>query len=129
MSGTHFYLTLPSNASLDAFPDNKTTSYRVKLPQSIDLEENWEVGLCSISYPNTWYMLQDSFDTHMYYADRSGLFLTTIIKSTNTVLAKDVNDNNVLTYNFVTGKVTVQLKNGYLFGGGEITKFRYFVSN
>ena len=29
MSGTHFYLTLPSNASLDVFPDNKTTEYRV----------------------------------------------------------------------------------------------------
>ena len=36
MSGTHFYLTLPSNASLNEFPNNKT-SYRVKLPQSIDL--------------------------------------------------------------------------------------------
>ena len=40
MSGTHFYLTLPSNASLDVFPDNKTTSYGGKLPQSIDLEGN-----------------------------------------------------------------------------------------
>ena len=122
MSGTHFYLTLPSNASLDVFPDNKTTRYHVKLPQSIDLEGNWEVGLYSISYPNTWYMLQDSFDTHMYYADRSGLFLTTIvdygyyssmeglIEATNTALAKDVNDNIVLTYISITGKVTVKLK-------------------
>ena len=58
MSGTHFYLTLPSNASLNEFPNNKTTSYRVKLPQSIDLEGVWEVGLYSISYPNTWYTLQ-----------------------------------------------------------------------
>ena len=40
MSRTHFYLTLPSNASSDMFPDNKTTSYRVKLPQTIDLEGN-----------------------------------------------------------------------------------------
>ena len=79
MSGTHFYLTLPSNVSLDAFHDNKTTSYRVKLQQSIDLEGNWEVSLYSISYPNMWYTLQDSFDTCMYYADWSGLFLTTIV--------------------------------------------------
>ena len=128
MSGTHFYLKLPSNASLDAFPDNKTTSYHVKLLQSIDLEGNWEVGLYSISYPNTWYTLQDSFDTHMYYADRSGLFLTTIldngyyssmeglIKATNTAIAKNVNDNIVLTYNSVTGKVEVKLQNGYQLG-------------
>ena len=64
----------------------------------------------------------------MYYVDRSGLFLTTIvdygyyssmeglIKATNTALAKDVNDNIVLTYNSVTGKVTVKLKNGYQLG-------------
>ena len=46
---------------------NKTSSYRycVKIPQSIDL---------IISYPNTRYTLQDSFDTHIYYADRSGVF-------------------------------------------------------
>ena len=73
MSGTHFYLTVPSNASSDVFPDNKTTSYRVKLPQTIDLEGNWEVGLYSISYPNTWYTLQKGFDTHVYYADHTKL--------------------------------------------------------
>ena len=53
MSGTHFYLALPSNASLDVFPDNKTTEYRVKLPQPFELDGNWEVGLYSISYPHT----------------------------------------------------------------------------
>ncbi len=125
MSGTHFYLTLPSNASLDTFPDNKTSSYRVKLPQNIVLEGSWEVGLYSISYPNTWYTLQDNFDTHVYYADRSGTFSTVyvsygyyetvqeLIKAMNKVLARDVNDNIKLTYNVLTGKVTVQLKNGY----------------
>ena len=79
MSGTHFYLTLPSNASSDVFPDNKTTSYRVKFPQTIDLEGNWEVGLYSISYPNTWYTLQKGFDTHVYYGDPSRIFLLAIV--------------------------------------------------
>jgi hypothetical protein len=44
MSGTHFYVALPSNASLAVFPNNTATSYRVKLPQTIDLDGNWEVG-------------------------------------------------------------------------------------
>ncbi len=125
MNGTHFYLTLPSNASLDIFPDNKTTSYRVKLPQNIDLEGSWEVGLYSISYPNTWYMWQNTFDTHAYFADRSGIFSTmyvsygyyetvqNLIKAMNKELVRVVNDNIKLTYNALTGKVTVQLKNGY----------------
>ena len=60
MSGPHFYLTLPSNASLDVFPGNKTTEYHVQLPQSIDLEGDWETGVYSISYPHTWYTLQNT---------------------------------------------------------------------
>ena len=54
MNGMHFYLTLPSNASMDVFPDNKVGSYYIKFPQTIDLNGDWEVGLYSISYSNTW---------------------------------------------------------------------------
>ena len=59
MSGTHFYITLPSNASLNELPNNKTTNYCVKLPQSIDLEGIWEVGLYSIPIqtPGTHYKM------------------------------------------------------------------------
>ena len=102
ISGTHFYLTLPSNASLDVFPDNKT-SYCVKLPQSIDLEGNWEVCLYSVSYPNTWYTLQE----------RSYNSMQELVKAVNKALAMNVNDNIKLTYNALNGKATVQLKNGY----------------
>ena len=121
MGGTHFYLTLPNNSSLGDFPDNKTTSYRVKLPQTIDLERNWEGGLYSVSYPNTWYTLQDGSDTHIFYADKSGVFKQAIIdygyyhsmqdlvKVVNKALAKNVNDNIKLTYNAVNRKATAQL--------------------
>ena len=129
MSGAHFYFTLPNNASSDVFPHNKTTSYRVKLPQTIDLEGNWEVGLYSISYPNTWYSLQKGFYLHVYYADHTGLFLAAIVdygyhtsveelvKAVNAALLAtgDVNDNIKLTYSAVTGKVTVQIKNNFQF--------------
>ena len=71
MSGTHFYLALPSNASSDVHPDNKIGSYRVKLPQTIDLEGNWEVGLYSITYSNTWYTLQFQ-QKHVYYSTDGG---------------------------------------------------------
>ncbi len=65
MIGSHFYLTLPSNASLDVFPDNKTTGYNVKLPKTIDLNGMWEVGLYSISYPYTWYTLSKANHIHV----------------------------------------------------------------
>ena len=127
MSGTHFYLTLPSNASLSEFPNNKTTSSRVKLPQSIDLEGVWEVGLYSISYQNTWHTLQERVDTRLFYADRTGLFqqaimdcgyyqsMQELIKAANKALSRNVSDNIKLTYNTFTGKVTVQIKNGFQF--------------
>ena len=101
----------------------------MKLPQTIDLEGNWEVGLYSISYPNTWYTLQKGSDARVYYADQTGLFLVAIVdyghymstedlvKAINAGLLAtgDVNDNIKLMYSAVTGKVTVQIKNNFQF--------------
>ena len=125
MSGTHFYLTLPSNASLDVFPDNKTTEYRVKLPQPIDLDGNWEVGLYSISYPNTWYTLRNLIvDTHFYYVEGTGWpsvatmkyghyeTMQYFVKNMNASLELEIGNSTTiyLTYSTLTGKVTVHLK-------------------
>ena len=45
MEVTQFYLHLPSNASLNKFPNNTLTEYRVCLPQTITLSGDWEVAL------------------------------------------------------------------------------------
>ena len=130
MSGTHFYLTPPSNASMDVFPDNKTTGYRVQLPQSIDLEGEWEVGLYSITYPHVWYTLENiPGSNYAYYGMPSGGFYSFVfeyghytavedlIKAINTglVATGDVGDNIKLTYSALMKKVTVQIKNMYQF--------------
>ena len=78
MNGTHFYLTLPSNASMSIFPENTTASFRVKLPQTVDLSGDWEVGLYSMTYPRTWYNLQDG-DNHIYYSDDGYIFLSAFV--------------------------------------------------
>ena len=123
MSRTHFYITLPSNASMDIFPDNKTTEYHVSLPKNIELDGDWEVGLHSISYPNSWYTLQDTVqDTHLYWADPSGFWFAAVvdygyygtiedlIEAVNKTLAKRAGSNNiVVSYNTVTGKTNVKL--------------------
>ena len=124
MSGPHFYLTLPSNASLDVFPSNKTTEYHVKLPQAVDLEGDWEVGVYSISYPHTWYTLRNiNADTHFYCDDGSGFYSTVeldygfyesvqeFITDINKVLKKKIGDDSIyFTYSTKTGKVTCHLK-------------------
>ena len=121
MSGTPFYLTLPSNPSLNVFPDNKTTSYHVKLPQVIDLHGDWEVGLYSISYPNTSYTLQNH-ENHIYcsvgYIFQTAIVdygyygtMDDLVKSVNAAFKKNTrNDNIRLTYDVRTDKVTVHLK-------------------
>ncbi len=51
-----FYLTLPSNSSLEYFPENALTHYFTKLPRAIDLSGGeWEAGMVEIQYPHTWY--------------------------------------------------------------------------
>ena len=49
---SEFFLTLPSNTQL---PENKTGSFKVRLPQTIVLDGDWEVALVEIMYPHTWY--------------------------------------------------------------------------
>lgn len=49
-----FYLTLPSNASMNIFPNNTQANYTTLLARSIDLNDRFEVGLAEISYINSY---------------------------------------------------------------------------
>lgn len=46
----NFYITLPSTASCDIYP-NTQSHFRVQLPQPIELEGKWKVGLSEIHLP------------------------------------------------------------------------------
>jgi hypothetical protein len=48
-----FYLTLPSDASMDKFPDNSPEEYTTKLKHPIMLKGRWEVALVEFQYPDT----------------------------------------------------------------------------
>ena len=60
-----FYLTLPSNSSMDVYPDNTLTRYQTKLPHRIELEGRWEVGLVELQYPHNWYNVPKVSDRQM----------------------------------------------------------------
>ena len=97
---------------MDVFPDNKIGSYYVKFPQTFDLKGEWEVGLYSISYPNTWYTLQFQ-QNHIYYSLDGGKtfwssaiidygYYTSVpelIKSINAAMKKELTNNNI-TFSF-----------------------------
>ena len=62
MEVTQFYLHLPSNSSLDKFPNNTLTEYWVCLPQTISLTGEWEVALTEIHYPHSWNNVQGNVE-------------------------------------------------------------------
>lgn len=47
-------MTLLSNSSMNAYPDNKTSSFTVQLPRYMYLSSGWEVSLAEIQYPYTF---------------------------------------------------------------------------
>lgn len=49
-----FYITAPSNSSMDLYPDNTLTDYTVHLPKQIDLDGPYEVALTSFQYTRSW---------------------------------------------------------------------------
>lgn len=48
-----FYIVLPSNSSMEYYPDNTTTRYTTHLPQSVSLHGRWAVALVELHIPMT----------------------------------------------------------------------------
>jgi len=64
---SRFYVTLPSNSSMNCYPDNSVARFMTKLNGIIELEADWEVGLTEISFPSD---IQNVLDGHCYYTIR-----------------------------------------------------------
>ena len=54
MESTSFYITLPSNASIDSFSKNTASCYHIRLPRTFYLKGKYEMALAEIQYPHTW---------------------------------------------------------------------------
>jgi len=74
-------LYLPSNSSLDKFPNNTLTEYRVGLPQTVSLTGDWEVGLGEIHYFHSRNNVQGNFQDRFYFRNQefSGVWEVFII--------------------------------------------------
>ena len=56
---SHFYLTLPSNSSMEFYLNNTLTNYTTKLAGDVSLRGEWEVGLAEIIFPKNWLNLPE----------------------------------------------------------------------
>ena len=61
MINEEFMITLPSNASVQFYPENNPSSYKVNLPKLIELEGEWEVAIVNIQYPFNWPNYKEEF--------------------------------------------------------------------
>jgi len=61
---SRFYVTLPSNSSMDYCPNNTVGRFTTKLNSLIELEGDWEVGLTEISFLS---FVENVVECHCYY--------------------------------------------------------------
>ena len=74
---SEFYVTLPSNSSMQYFPDNKTSNFVTKLSKTLQLDGEWEVGLAEIDYNYlynyNWYNIREGKNSvDIYVPDKVG---------------------------------------------------------
>ena len=62
-----FTIELVSNASAQLFPDNTLSSFTNLLPEQLNLEGQWEVGISEIFYPS---MYQNVTEENFMFSDR-----------------------------------------------------------
>jgi len=136
MELVQFYLHLPSKSSLDKFPNNTLTEYRVGLPQTVSLAGDWEVGLTEIRYRHTCNNVQGNFQDLFYIRNQelSGVWEVLIIQlghyaSIGAILSKMkelvdnekcFNDDVRFSYDTLSRKVTVHLPNNAELFFGEV---------
>ena len=58
-----FYVTCPSNSSMQLYPNNTLSRFTVKLNKEMELSGQWEVGLCEIQYPTSWHNIRDRLNS------------------------------------------------------------------
>ena len=125
-----FYLTLPSNNSMEYYPENILAQFTSRLPNAINLSGDWEVGLVEIQYPQNWFnvptlkrhriftvrstatadengpLVRRSFYIRAGYYPHIYDLLTEIQEKTNEALS-DVNNSIRLNYDGITRKISV----------------------
>lgn len=58
-----FFITLVSNSSMDVYPENKTSSFTVHLPQKISLKGDWCVAVAEVHYNYNFFNVNDRNNT------------------------------------------------------------------
>jgi len=109
-----FFLTLPCTASKSEFPNNTIGKYTTLLAHSIELNENYEIGLCEVIIPVPKLSVQEDTEIHVGHTleTLSGIH---VLKNNFHSLA-DVEDfsSPYVRFTYQLDKVSVHIADGYL---------------
>ena len=87
-----FYVTLPSHASVDTFPQNHASQFTTQLPERLILEEqDWEVALASVSLPDSRVYV-DPNKLGSYVLEEGIPGKTTVVTSSQLVAGRAITD-------------------------------------
>ena len=103
-----FYMTLPSNVNREYF-ENTVTNFKTKLATHVELHGEWEAGLSTISYTNSWLNLPEKEIIRFKYfckgihvleqeaKVKKGLYLdiNTLLIAINSAIKKSENEANM----------------------------------
>ena len=119
-NGTGFYISLPNDSSRDIFPENSATEYTTKLPQWIELNGEWEIGLHSIAYMK-WDVIDHSTQL-LAYTDSGEIHEVRMLKCYTTIdeyvayineAFKKLNLQTNFNFTLKNGKVQIQVQRGH----------------
>lgn len=68
-------LSLPSNSSMNLYPENRISHYRVQFPKVLEFKDtDYEVGLAAFTYPRTWFNFSpaENYEITYFLADTEG---------------------------------------------------------
>lgn len=129
MDDNGFYITLPSNTSVNLFPENTSSAFTVRLFKPLDLRGEWEVGLVEIQYPRTWYTINKPQIFRICgeprgcdYVLRAGYYddLRQLLDAMNTAMTKQADTTHDIRFFYdQTGKIKFAAANVYSFSMGD----------
>lgn len=90
-----FYVSLPSNSSMDYFPENTQASYRTKLSSPLMLSGEWEVALTEIFMSRNWFNIgkhNNGYSVDIVKEESSPIDMATYDVQLPRELGKDVDE-------------------------------------
>lgn len=89
-----FFITLVSNGSMNVFPENKTSSFTVLLPEKISLKGEWMVGVAELHYNYNFFNVNEQDNKIRVVAD---------VRGNNTNEVNQITDDKIHQLQVVSG--------------------------